>query len=52
MDKFFKISERGSDVRTEIMGGLTTFFAMAYIVFVNPNQAAGEGAWLVGRCGC
>ena len=50
MDKFFKISERGSDVRTEIMGGLTTFFAMAYIVFVNPNQVAGEGAngWLAG----
>ena len=48
MDKFFKISERGSTVKTEIMGGLTTFFAMAYIVFVNPNQVAGEGAngWL------
>lgn len=50
MDKFFKISERGSSVRAEIMGGLTTFFAMAYIVFVNPNQVAGEGAngWLAG----
>lgn len=48
MDKFFKISERGSNVRTEIFGGLTTFFAMAYIVFVNPNQVAAEGAngWL------
>lgn len=48
MDKFFKISERGSTIRMEIMGGLTTFFAMAYIVFVNPNQVAGEGAngWL------
>ena len=37
MDKFFKISERGSNVRTEIVGGITTFFAMAYIIFVNPN---------------
>lgn len=48
MDKFFKISERGSSVKMEIIGGLTTFFAMAYIVFVNPNQVAGEGAngWL------
>ncbi len=50
MDKFFKISERGSSVKMEIIGGLTTFFAMAYIVFVNPNQVAGEGAngWLAG----
>lgn len=48
MDKFFGISERNSTVRAEIIGGLTTFFAMAYIVFVNPNQVAAEGAngWL------
>ncbi len=38
MDKFFKISERGSTVKTEIVAGLTTFFAMAYIVITNPNQ--------------
>jgi len=41
MDKFFKISERGSNVKTEIIAGLTTFFAMAYIVVVNPNQITG-----------
>lgn len=41
MDKFFKISERGSTVRTEIIAGLTTFFAMAYILVVNPNQIVG-----------
>lgn len=41
MDKFFKISERGSSVRAEIIGGLTTFFAMAYIIVVNPNQIVG-----------
>ena len=48
MDKFFKISERGSNYRKEIVGGLTTFFAMAYIVFVNPAQVAAEGSggWL------
>ena len=38
MDKFFKISERGSNIKTEIFAGLTTFFAMAYIVVTNPNQ--------------
>ena len=41
MDKFFKISERGSNVKTEIIAGLTTFFAMAYIVVTNPNQVVG-----------
>jgi len=37
MDKFFKIKERGSTVGIEVLGGVTTFFAMAYIIFVNPN---------------
>ena len=41
-DRFFKISERGSNVKTEIIAGLTTFFAMAYIVVTNPNQIAGD----------
>ena len=41
MDKFFKITERGSTVKTEIIAGLTTFFAMAYIIVVNPNQLVG-----------
>ena len=47
---FFKIKERGSDVKTEIFAGITTFFAMCYIVVVNPNQVAAGGAagWLVG----
>ena len=50
MDKFFKITERGSNYRKEIIGGITTFFAMAYIIFVNPAQVAAEGAngWLAG----
>ena len=39
--KFFKIRERGSNVKTEIIAGLTTFFAMAYIVVTNPNQVVG-----------
>ena len=37
MDKFFKISENGSSVRTEILAGLTTFMTMAYIIALNPN---------------
>ncbi len=41
MDKFFKIPERGSNVKTEIIAGITTFFAMAYIIVVNPNQLVG-----------
>ncbi len=41
LDKFFKITERGSSIKTEIVAGLTTFFAMAYIVVTNPNQIVG-----------
>ena len=33
----FKIKENGSNVRTEIIGGVTTFFAMAYIIFTNAS---------------
>ncbi|MEV8087961.1 NCS2 family permease [Streptomyces nigra] len=36
LDRFFKISERGSTVPREIRGGLATFFAMAYIIVLNP----------------
>lgn len=36
IDKYFKISERGSSIGQEIRGGLVTFFAMAYILVVNP----------------
>lgn len=43
MEKFFEIKERGSTVRTEIVGGLVTFFAMAYIIFVNPNYLSATG---------
>ena len=36
VDRFFKISERGSTIAAEVRGGLVTFFAMAYIVALNP----------------
>jgi len=37
MDKFFKLKESGTNVRTELIAGITTFFTMAYIIFVNPD---------------
>ncbi|HPZ23173.1 MAG TPA: solute carrier family 23 protein, partial [Bacillota bacterium] len=37
LEKFFKLKEHGSNVRTEIIAGLTTFMTMAYIIFVNPS---------------
>ncbi len=40
MEKFFRLKENGTDVRTEIVAGLTTFMAMAYILMVNANMFA------------
>jgi len=36
VEKLFKLKEAGSDVRTEVVAGITTFLTMAYIIFVNP----------------
>lgn len=36
LENYFKISERGSSVKQEVIGGVTTFLAMSYIIFVNP----------------
>jgi AGZA family xanthine/uracil permease-like MFS transporter len=43
MDKFFKLKESGTTVSREIMAGLTTFFAMSYILFVNPDMLSKTG---------
>ena len=40
MENFFKLKENHTDVKTEVMAGLTTFFAMSYIIFVNPDLLA------------
>ncbi|MBQ7982484.1 MAG: NCS2 family permease [Clostridia bacterium] len=51
MEKFFRIKERGSNVRTEIMAGITTFFAMVYILMVNAGMFAdpfGDGTNVLG----
>lgn len=37
LERFYKISERKSTVKQEVIGGITTFLAMSYIVFVNPS---------------
>jgi AGZA family xanthine/uracil permease-like MFS transporter len=46
MERFFKLKAKGTNVRTEIMAGLTTFMTMAYILTVNPNTLTvfGSGA--------
>jgi AGZA family xanthine/uracil permease-like MFS transporter len=43
---FFEFSERGTNLRTEVLAGLTTFMTMAYIVFVNPAILGTEGTGL------
>lgn len=43
VDNFFGVTKSGSKFRTEIVAGLTTFFTMAYIIFVNPNILGGAG---------
>lgn len=37
MEKFFKLKENNTNVRTEVFAGITTFLTMAYILFVNPD---------------
>jgi AGZA family xanthine/uracil permease-like MFS transporter len=43
LERYFNIRERGSTVRTEVLGGVVTFLTMAYIVFVNPAILSAAG---------
>lgn len=43
MEKFFKLSEHGSDVKTEVTAGTTTFLSMVYILAVNPSILSAAG---------
>lgn len=43
LEKTFKLKEHKTTVMTEVIGGVTTFFAMAYIIFVNPNYLSAAG---------
>ena len=41
LDRYFKITERGSNLSREVRGGFATFFAMSYIVVLNPLILSG-----------
>lgn len=43
VERFFKLQEKGTTVKTEVLAGLTTFVAMGYIIFVNPSILADAG---------
>lgn len=43
MERFFKLRENNTNVKTELLAGLTTFLTMAYIIFVNPSILAQTG---------
>lgn len=43
MEKFFKLKENNTNIRTEVLAGVTTFFAMSYILFVNPSILSQTG---------
>jgi len=54
MDKFFKLKENGTTVRTEVFAGITTFMTMAYILAINPSMLSAAGidpqAALIATC--
>ena len=43
LDRVFKLSQKGTSVKTELLAGLTTFVTLAYIIFVNPSILADAG---------
>ena len=47
LDRYFRLAQHGTDIRTEVAAGVTTFLTMVYIVFVNP-QILGEAGVPVG----
>ena len=46
MEKFFKLGLRGTDKKTEIIAGLTTFMTMAYVLAVQPAAICGGEAYI------
>ena len=54
LEKFFKLKENGTTVKTEVIAGITTFMTMAYILAVNPNMLSAAGmdstAVLIATC--
>ena len=43
LNKFFKLNEKKTDVRTEVMAGITTFMTVSYILVVNPSILSEAG---------
>lgn len=43
LERWFRLKENGTDVRTEVIAGITTFMTMAYIIFVNPGIVSATG---------
>ena len=54
LDRYFGLARNGTDIRTEMVAGLTTFLTMSYIIFVNPqilaNAGMDKGAVFVATC--
>ncbi len=54
MERLFRLSEHGTDVRREVVAGITTFLTLAYIIFVNPailsDAGMDHGAVFVATC--
>jgi len=48
VERFFKFAERGTNARTELLAGVTTFMTMAYIIFVNPGILQNAGVPFAG----
>ncbi|AYD40958.1 NCS2 family permease [Clostridium fermenticellae] len=51
LDSFFHLSENGTNVKTEVLAGITTFITMAYIIFINPNILMQAGMNMKGLMG-
>ncbi len=53
-EQLFKLKEHNTDIKTEVLAGITTFLTMAYIIFVNPSMLAStgmdQGAVFVATC--
>src|ERR1700737_1494086 len=54
VDRYFRLTENGTDIHTELVAGLTTFLTMVYIVIVNPqilgNAGMDKGAVFTATC--
>jgi xanthine/uracil/vitamin C permease (AzgA family) len=45
LNRYFKLEENNTGIRTEMVGGITTFMTMCYIIFVQPAILSVAGVW-------